>query len=384
VKKRLGIPPGGFKTCSMKKNAFNKDISAVIAEHDEVCLSVTLTLYTKSPERQKNNLRISKILKTVKEQLDMVAGPVKGLRLYKKAQDLLDTIDMVHPPEGIGLYVSSKIGKIFSFPFKVTARVFVEDRFEIRDLVYLQKYNEEYFIVAISGKDTRLYRCKGPEMEMIKDKHFPALFTDDYEYARPAPGNSTGYSSKSPERDKSILKDIRMRAHYNNVDKLLDKYIAEDSMIILAGPKKEMPLFIEASNHKDNIAAKVEGNFLRAQNKLADTCWRKVKEVRKKRERDLIRKLRELNGRLVYGLPQTWENIKDGNAFRLIVEKDYAVTAFMDSNHHLKMNADSTSERVSDAVDLLIKSILDKSGEVEFVDNGNLAEFEGVALVTRF
>ena len=102
----------------------------------------------------------------------------------------------------------------------------------------------------------------------------------------------------------------------------------------------------------------------------------------------LISSLNELFGRelVSIGLPDVWRNARQGKGNVLVVEKDLAQPAFLTADgYQLWLSAPAEEHQlVSDAIDDLIEIVLSMDGKVHFVENGKLAEFNGVAMIHRY
>ena len=71
----------------------------------------------------------------------------------------------------------------------------------------------------------------------------------------------------------------------------------------------------------------------------------------------------------------------------LLVEKDYSVPGYLingdDYNLHLHPPK-KLDEVMPDAVSSLIELVFEKNGDVVIVENGSLANYHGMALITRY
>jgi hypothetical protein len=104
--------------------------------------------------------------------------------------------------------------------------------------------------------------------------------------------------------------------------------------------------------------------------------------------RELIREFEEKigNGLGVNGIQNTWSAAMEGKGLKLLVEKDFRVPGFLTDNmYHLYTKPPKKKHKIiPDAVDGLIETVLNKNGRVFFVDNGALAAYQKVALITRY
>lgn len=70
----------------------------------------------------------------------------------------------------------------------------------------------------------------------------------------------------------------------------------------------------------------------------------------------------------------------------MLVEKDYHEAGKLDESGLLLLPADDPTapDVIPDAVDETIEAVLSKGGEVVFTENGQLADYQRIALVLRY
>lgn len=362
------------------------DIAGLINENGNPCVSLIIPLLKKAPGKQTNLQEIKRILADVNTRLSLNYNQKVTNDLMKKINRLLDDVDFIHIAEGIGIFVSQHIVKRVFFPFQVTEKIFVASKFEIRDLIFLQRFLEEYYVLSLSEKSNALYRGIGGRLEKITDDFFPATYTDDYEYEHSARGTSFGFTGKAVEKDKSELLRLRLLSFFKTIDKHMKKYISGDAKLILSGPKKEVALFINSSLHAENIVGKVFGNYSKDEFRLGDLSWEKIIRFRRMKQQKLLEQLKESKGKMVYGLADVWKEANEGKGLKLLVGKDYRRYGFLDQEKQKFSMRKPASDHfiVYDAVEQVIKTVLEKNGMVEFMEDEVLKEYKNIALLERY
>jgi hypothetical protein len=87
------------------------------------------------------------------------------------------------------------------------------------------------------------------------------------------------------------------------------------------------------------------------------------------------------------GLSQVWRSTMEGRGRLLIVERDYRQAARkVDNNLTISMDEESINpwNSIPDAVDDIIQLTLKNKGDVVFVENGKLKEYQRIVLINRY
>jgi hypothetical protein len=64
----------------------------------------------------------------------------------------MSTLDYVRMPEGLGIFVSPHISRVFLLPFSVAEKVILGKNFEMRDLFYFVQFLKPCYLLAVSKK----------------------------------------------------------------------------------------------------------------------------------------------------------------------------------------------------------------------------------------
>jgi hypothetical protein len=88
----------------------------------------------------------------------------------------------------------------------------------------------------------------------------------------------------------------------------------------------------------------------------------------------------------VFGVDEVWKSAKEGRALKLLVEKDFMFTGYTDEQEYVLHGspAGTNDKLLPDAVDELIRMVLDKNGGVCFTENDLLKDYDRIALITRY
>jgi hypothetical protein len=301
------------------------------------------------------------------------------------------SIDYNHNSDGLGVFISKNVQMVMRFPFPVREKVMVGDNFEIRDVVYMIKYDVPYYVLMLSEKRVRLFQGQGNGLSEIKVERLPFEYRETYEYSTPSRGSSTlNAQMRSFEHDKSTLEHVRISDFFRAADGILAEYLVPGDILVLIGAEKSLSLFEQTTDHKEHIIAKVQGNY--DHQSLSD-LHRLVNEpignYRRKQWTDAVESFKERvgEGLGVTGIQDIWTVVQEGRGRTLLVEKDLKIPGFVEHNngHFLELRPpDETHDVLPDAVDELIEKVLTTGGDVLFTDNNALSAYHGMALITRY
>jgi hypothetical protein len=378
----------------MKREIFLQEaLKSMQEEKGKICLSIVVPTHRLSDERRVDELEVNKALDKARQFLEYKYPEPEIKPLLQSLDELYKEIDFVHNTEGLGLYVSPDLKYIVHYPFPVEEKVIAGDTFEIRDLLYKLNYSKTYFVLLLSEKTIQLFEGAWKDLHEIGDINFPMEYEETYSYNIPSRSSTLAGSAhvKSFEKDKSELEEIRFTDYFRRADVLLDEYMPGITPLIVMAPQKELSWFENISKHKNQIIHKIAGNYHYSnRTEIAEIAWSAMrKHLDNEREiliKEFVEKIGEHRG--VSGLQNVWNAAREGNALKLLVEKDFRKPGFvllLSGADRLYVRPPKKPHKIlADAVDDIIELVLKKNGKVYFVDNGKLKDYKHIALITRY
>lgn len=366
------------------------DVDMMLAEKGNPCISIIIATARLTRERMQNPELIERAILRAKQLLTNSAWPKeKIVALNTKLDAMRDRIGYIRFQEGLAIFISPNVFKIDLLPFPVKEKVMLGRNFEVRDLIYFSQFLNPYYLLTVSKKRTRLFKGRGRDLQEIINSDFPKQYIEEYEYARPSIGSSSG-TLKDFERDKSILQEARQRSFLKQADDTLKKYLKSDTPLFVAGVGEEVANFEHVSHHVKKIAGKIAGNYdIDAVHPLAESAWEQIKKIITASQEAMVLKLREAFGKqlAVDGIRNVWTAAKEGKGLTLLLEKDYQVTGYCDplNDSHLYLtHPPGKYDVITDAADDVIEVVKEKGGNVVIVENDQLKDFEHVAMILRY
>lgn len=287
--------------------------------------------------------------------------------------------DMSH--KSIALFASPTKSSLYYLDTYVEERITIGDSFSVRDLVADSKQLRDYLILLLSDKECRFYLAGEHKLEPLKTE---------------TPAEVFAYANEKPERvanfsDPGDRKEIVMDKFLHHMDQELTRILATHPLpIFVLGPEKVVGHFKTHSRHLAQIAGYAHGNYLESSEeelrRIAQPC---LGTWQMHNRRTLLDRLETEAGdkKLSIGMRDAWAAASHGKGRLLVVEKSYRFPARRGDSADQLVSEDNPEDNppdIPDAVDDLIGQVISKGGDVAFVDDGDLKEYEHIALIRYY
>lgn len=356
------------------------------------CLTVIVPTHRLFPERKMDKIVMEKAYDNAVLLIESRFGQQSRETIKQKLKNHISKVDFDHNLDGLGIYVSENFDMMVQFPFPVREKIVVNNHFDIRDMLYKTQISQQYYTLMLSEKSIRLFDCYHENFTELKGKHFPLDYYNDWEYSQPGRGSSNAGNAqmRSFEHDKSTIEAKRFQHFFRQADEYLGDYMVENTPLVLTGTDKDIAWFEEVTAFSKQIVGKLPGNFDHyALADLGKKCWPVFKSYLDHKIQLLIDEYREKIGQglAVTGIQDIWTAVLEGKGRLLLVEKDFRMPGFTvpENAYFLTLRPPKGKhETIPDAVDEIMETMLEKGGDVIFTENGQLAEYNGMALITRY
>jgi hypothetical protein len=371
----------------MKKHNLSSDLKELLNTKDDLCVSLIIPQNEVPAKRKLDRIAIDHAIDKLELLLTKNYEVALVNQLIDKLKSVGEDLNAINGVKGLGLFVSKSLFKIVTFPFEVKEKIYAGTSFEIRDVLFRDHYHLPYFVLSLTLEQVRLFRGSGGTLSEINDNNFPASMAEP-EAEVPDFVSGEINLTASTKREKTLTMESP-QAFLNGVDKKLGMYFLNHEPLILAGVEKETAAYENITAHKTRIVGHVAGSYNGYNHKeLSEKSWDCYQKHKLAEQTKTIGSLNELFGRelVSIGLPDVWRNAKLGKGNILVVEKDLSQAGYVTGDgYQLWLSPPAENHPVlSDAVDDLIETVLSMDGRVQFVDNGKLREFNGVAMIHRY
>lgn len=298
-----------------------------------------------------------------------------------KLRSLINQLNYTTLKKSVAIFVSPVFEKVLYLDIPVEEKIIIDGSFEIRDLVYSKKELHKYLVLLLSTNGYKVFLGNTTTFVRIisqKPESVMAYINDV--------SQKVANFSDSGERKEDLMNKFLL-----HLDKALHLILNANPLpLFVLGTERITGHFNKICKHAKAVAKYIHGNYEDAtieeirevlQPHIAD--WKKVKENK------LLNTLEAAadDKKLAVGIKEVWKEAMHLKGRLLVVEKNYMVAAERgDDEDEIDMPDEPYNKfsYIKDAVDDIIEKVLDKGGDVEFVDAPLLSSYRHIALVKYY
>lgn len=345
------------------------------------CITITLPTHRTSPENKQDPVRVKNLVRQAADRL-LSEFPKREMEpLLIRLEKLAEGIDYNNLLDGLVLYANQDYSNSFKLPFSVQERVVIDETFFTRNLVHAMNHTTRYWVLVLSEKPSRLYEGNLDTLIEVQSEGFPMVHT--------GPGGSKSLPGGQGVR-KSAYRDEYHRQFFRQVDNALKVFMDDDRLpLIVVGVDRHQAFFNEVSNYQQMVFGRITGNHDKTSpHELSKLVWPLVEEKLNQRRQQALEDLnKSLSDRKVANeINDIWRKSFGGRGRLLLVEENFHFPARVDdSGQNLTPAEDITApDVIDDAVDEIIEAVISMGGDVIFMEDGQLADHQRMALILRF
>jgi hypothetical protein len=324
--------------------------------------------------------RLKRAVEKVETEL-MANYPVHtAVPVIVKLQNLIRQLNYNTHKKSIAIFVSPLIEKVYYLDIRVEEKIVIDESFEIRDLVYSKKQNIQYLVLLLSAERSKMYLGNCSKFVLIKSN---------------APDNIYAYKNDAAERvanfsDPDKRKEILLDKFLHHMDEGLSIVLkAYDLPVFVMGSEKVLGHFKKITKNREKLVQFIHGNYNEAtEPEIRKALQPHINNWRKIKEQDLLQQLESAinNKKLAIGIQNAWMSAAHKNSRLLVVEKDFVYPAQIINAETISPHDPNTRNPfyIKDAVDDVMEKVLQNGGDVEFVENGLLKDYERIALIQYY
>lgn len=358
-----------------------KDINLMYQISGEPCVTITLPTHRTAPENQQDQIRLHDLIKQAEKKLLETFIKLHTKPVIENLQSIEKEIDFEKTLDGLVIFASAGIKRVFFLPFDLRTRVVVQDSFYTRDLIYALNRTPRYWVLVLSEKPTRLYEATRKDLVEIKEGDFPMVHE--------GPGGDLSLPGGFGIR-RSAYRDEHHRKFFRSVDNAIRPFLLEDPLpLVVVGVDRYLAFFDKMTAHKDRIIATLKGSHdSTPPHELGELVWPLVKAALQEKRQQVFGELEKAIGERNYAsaIGEIYRFARQGRGRILLVEEGFHYLARIDAETGaiLSVEGPNTAEELPDVVDEIIENVLRQGGEVIFVEKGKLDVHRGMVLILRY
>lgn len=344
-------------------------------------VSIILPFEPKMSAKTEIDYQLKRVIEKVEKELFRNHETEEARLITGKLKDLVSRLDYSTYKRSIAIYVSPVWEKIYYLDIPVEEKVIIDESFEIRDLVYSKKELHKYLVLVISSERSRIFLGNAVQFKRLSSN---------------TPEHVAAYRNNSTERtshfsDPSHRKEVLLDKFLHHVDVGLGMILkAYPLPLFIMGAERTVGHFKKLSHYSAHIAGHVHGNFDEAtQHEIREAISPLVTDWKKVKQEDLLHQLESARSakRLARGAREVWKEAVQQKGRLLVVEKNYSCACRTSGGGQAIIDKDDITDipfYIKDAVDDIIEKVLQNGGDVEFVDEGILDDYQHIALIQYY
>ena len=287
------------------------DLEELINADGDWHVSIFIPTHPAGSEQQQNPIRLKNLLaQAEKTLLEYGARRPEVQDITRPAQELLlDSIFWQHQAQGLAVFLSNDASRIYRLPNRFDELVVVGKRFNVKPLLPLLTKDGQFYILAISQNQTRLFRASRDHLSEVELHDVPkslgeALRIDDLQknlgFQTSTDNSGTGgeraaiFYGQGIEDDKKEL----IRRYFQYVDQGLRRILEDESIpMVLAAVDYLHPLYREANTYRNLLENGWIGSPDRQDmNELHAETWKLVEPIFLQNQQQAIDRFLEYHG----------------------------------------------------------------------------------------
>ena len=345
------------------------------------CISLIMPFDPKMGLKKELDYKLKIAVDKIEKEIETNYPEEKSFPVMKKLHKVIEELNYNTHKKSIAIFVSPLIEKVYYLDMPVEEKIIIDESFEIRDLVYSKKEIHKYLLAVLSSKWTKIYL--GNTVHFIR---ITSNVPDNIEAYKNDIGEKIANFSDENKRKEILLNKFLMHTD-NGLTLLLNAYKLP---LFVMGTSKTIGHFKALSHNIKHIIDYIPGNFEEStEAEFHKTMTPYLQNWKIVQQKKIMNQIDEAMGckKLVFGINDVWKAAGEKRGRLLIVEKNFIFPAQHGSSPDVIYKNDDLVQKpfyIKDAVDDIIEKVLASGGDVEFVDEGILKDFNKVALIEYF
>jgi hypothetical protein len=374
------------------------EIRSLLDAPGHPCVSIYMPISRAGVETQQNPIRLKNLLRSVEERLEE-SGVGDG-ELTAPLRDLLDDPMLWQQPgEGLAVFRSPDLFRIYRLPAAVDELTVVENRFHLNPLFSLLDGDGRFYVLALSQKNLRLIAASRHSAEELDLPGVPRSLSEalgelTHQFTQFKTGPRGRAVSRAPVFHGHGTAEDDLKAEilnfFNLADKALLKYMDRDAPVVLAGVEYLLPRYKETTEHPKVLDEGLLGNAdLLSADELRDAAWEIVEPYFLEARRRAAERYGDLlgTGRATSRYEEILPAAHDGRVDTLFVAHGVRLWGRYDvASREIHLDEDQTTQRngSGDLLDLAAVQTFLNGGMVYAVPQQEVPDGQAMAAMFRY
>lgn len=300
----------------------------------------------------------------------------KAMPVIFKLKNLVRNLNYNTHKKSIAIFISPVVEKVYYLDVFMEEKIVVDELFKIRDLVHCKKKGIEYLVLLLGNKTSKMYLGNNSKLVLIKSNTC---------------NNDEVYQKESIEED-NLNKDTKAEPVSNKflvqmdqgLSLILDSYPLP---LFTMGSQEVLARFKSITKNEKNIVQFIHGDYEDVSpveiSRVLDhfiSHWEKVKLQHLLKQAEKAK----MQNKLASGIREVLEAAMQNKGKLLILEKNFKDNVVKTENYKSFFKTDFVSNNlffIKDEVDQILEQVFESGGDVEFVEEGALKNFDGIVLI---
>jgi hypothetical protein len=287
------------------------DLRQLVETNGKWHVSIYLPMHRVGNEQQQDHIRLKNLLSQAeKNLLDYGLRRPEVEEMLTPVNDLMVNRDFwQQPSDGLAIFSSKDLSRIFRLPTSFEEVVVVGKSFYVQPLLPLLNGNGNFYILALSLNQNRLFKASKDNIEEVELKDVP----ENMEEALQIEGlekhlgfqTNTDRGNRGVERPAIFYgqgeendKKEKILRYCQELDNGLSRQIEDESLpMVVAAVDYLIPIYQQASTYRNLLNEAVVGSPDRKDLKeLHTSAWKVVEPIFMRNQQEAIDRFNELHG----------------------------------------------------------------------------------------
>ena len=242
---------------------------------NDLCLSLYLPTFRMGPDIKQNPIRFKQRVREAEDKLyNLKLTKSEVEEILKPASDLVDeTIFWQNQTEGLAVFITDGQMNYYHLPFEVKEQTVLTTKFYTKPLLTVFTGDENYYILALSQNEVRLFEASRHRVSEIRMKDAPKSVEDmkvdddpktnlPIRIANQVSSSSLIYNKVTQGQGvENEFDDNQLNRYFRAIDKSLNKITKNNKIpLVLAGVEYLIPIFRDISKYPNIVEEYIKGN----------------------------------------------------------------------------------------------------------------------------